>query len=162
MPCLSEKKCFKCGRLLDRSQFYRHPQMDDGLLGKCKDCARRDVIVNRQRRIDYYRRYDILRARLPHRRALNARVTKVLRQIPLFRRAHDQVRYAVARGKISKSPCLVCGSIKVVAHHENYKEPLKVMWLCSAHHSARHKELRLEGKDPLLAARIAHASGGAI
>lgn len=36
------KKCFKCGKLKPRSDFYAHPRMGDKLLGKCKDCTRRD------------------------------------------------------------------------------------------------------------------------
>ena len=37
------KKCFKC--LLEKpiDEFYRHPKMGDGYLGKCKDCTRSDT-----------------------------------------------------------------------------------------------------------------------
>lgn len=43
---MDTKKCFKCGRELPLSSFYKHPQMSDGHLNKCKDCARRDVKTN--------------------------------------------------------------------------------------------------------------------
>lgn len=36
------KKCFKCGREKDEGSFYKHPGTADGLLGKCKDCTRKD------------------------------------------------------------------------------------------------------------------------
>jgi hypothetical protein len=37
------KTCFKCGTEKSLSEFYKHPQMKDGLLGKCKKCTRADA-----------------------------------------------------------------------------------------------------------------------
>lgn len=38
------------------------------------------------------------------------------------------------RGKLVKKPCRVCGSLVVQMHHEDYKKPLMVQWLCITHH----------------------------
>lgn len=40
------KQCFKCGQLKDLTQFYKHNQMKDGHLNKCKSCAKNDVSIN--------------------------------------------------------------------------------------------------------------------
>jgi hypothetical protein len=37
------KKCFKCGLEKPLSEFYKHPRMKGGCLGKCKDCTKLDV-----------------------------------------------------------------------------------------------------------------------
>lgn len=45
---------------------------------------------------------------------------------------------AMASGQLEKGPCEKCGRAHVVAHHDDYAEPLRVRWLCDVHHSAWH------------------------
>lgn len=37
------KVCFKCETMKPLSEYYKHKQMGDGLLGKCKDCTKNDT-----------------------------------------------------------------------------------------------------------------------
>lgn len=43
--------------------FYKHPQMGDGHINKCKDCTKKDVRNNYKDNKDYYREYDKYRQR---------------------------------------------------------------------------------------------------
>ena len=128
------KECFKCYEVLPLSEFYRHPRMTDGHLGKCKRCARRDSRENRERNRDYYLAYD--------RSRVAGKVAGVRRSIakhPHKNRARVHVHNALARGKMQRQPCEVCGIDKADAHHEDYDKPLEVRWLCRKHHGEVHR-----------------------
>jgi hypothetical protein len=45
---------------------------------------------------------------------------------------------AIKTGKLIKTPCQICGEIKVEAHHQDYYQPLLITWLCKIHHLIEH------------------------
>lgn len=54
------------------------------------------------------------------------------------KRARTDAYLAVKRGELKKLPCEICGKERVEAHHEDYKKPLQVRWLCRRHHLQLH------------------------
>ena len=131
----SEKTCFKCRKTKPLSDFYKHPKMGDGHLGKCKDCACHDVRENRKIRADYYRAYDCKRGN----RMTVEDIRKQREAHPEWNKAHRAVSWAKKAGKLKAQPCECCGSSTLVhAHHDDYSKPLEVRWLCPLHHKMVH------------------------
>jgi hypothetical protein len=145
----SLKTCFKCGQQQPRTEFYKHPEMGDGLLGKCKSCTKADVSKHRLENIDKIRQYDKDRSLLPHRRKLANEISSKWRRADRRRmKSHNAVARAIKSGLLDRKPCLVCGAAKSEAHHESYDRPIDVTWLCTIHHKARHKQMAIDGIEP--------------
>jgi len=53
--------------------------------------------------------------------------------------AHKAVQTAVARGKMVRGNCEICGSEDAHAHHDDYLDRLNVRWFCKEHHEDIHK-----------------------
>lgn len=132
------KQCFKCRKVKPLDEFYRHPQMGDGYLGKCKDCTKRDTQLNYRVRLEQYHEYDRERYQEPVRRAQSYHQTvKQRARHPEKARAYGAVSRAVRNGRLTRGPCEICGTtVKVEAHHTDYSKPLDVRWLCRTHHRA--------------------------
>ena len=138
------KSCFKCGETKPLSAFYKHKQMADGHVNKCKECNKFDVRKNRALRVDYYREYDKSRGN----RQSYEYVKEYRLRYPNKYKAHCMVHNSIKAKKLYKEPCVVCGTDEnVVAHHNDYLKPLNVVWMCQAHHCQWHKE-NGEGLNP--------------
>lgn len=132
---MDKKVCFKCQKTLPLTEFYKHSQMADGRLNKCKECNKRDVRDNRKSNIEYYREYDKKRGN----RQTNEYRKKYREDYPNKYKARTMVNNAISGGKLFREPCEICGSKRSVhAHHDDYSKPLNIRWLCAAHHSQWH------------------------
>jgi hypothetical protein len=140
-----EKKCFACLETKPLSDFYKHPKMADGHLGKCKECQKSASIKNRLDNVERYREYDRARGKLPHRVASAIAQSKKWRAEDSRRaRCHNAVAKALKSGKLQPEPCTVCGSENAVAHHTSYDHPLDVVWVCQVHHKELHRRMNNE------------------
>ncbi len=67
----------------------------------------------------------------------------------LRNRTRKRTRDLVRWGRLKQKPCIVCGGRNVIAHHEDYLNPFKVIWICELHHKEYH-----DGKIALFNGRL--------
>jgi hypothetical protein len=114
---VKSKRCFKCEETKSITEFYAHPEMADGRLGKCKTCTKKDVSNYWHEHAVVLRQTDGIRRRI--KRAANQKTSNAIRDKRLVRA--DQ--------------CFYCGDTEGIdAHHWNYYRPLDVTWLCARCH----------------------------
>lgn len=132
------KPCFKCNEVKPLSEYYKHAQMKDGHLNKCKVCAKKDVHVYRHESPSREKILAYDRARGNRQSAEDLR--KYREKYPKKYKAHCLVNYAIKSKKLFREPCQVCGNQNTHGHHDDYDKPLNVRWLCSIHHWEWHIE----------------------
>lgn len=135
------KTCFKCEATKPYSEFYRHGQMGDGYLGKCKDCTRSDVRAHREANIERYREQERERGREAEKIASSVRTTRAWRQKHPDRHiAHGR---ALRAHRLAPELCERCKQPKrLERHHPDYSQPLLVEWLCKPCHYRADVERR--------------------
>lgn len=138
-----DKQCFKCKEVKPLAEFYKHKQMADGHLNKCKECTKSDTRENRKKNIDYYRAYDNARGNRQSREY----VAEYRQRFPNKYRAHRMVGNAIRKGHLVPKDCEECGTEKTHGHHDDYLVPLDVRWLCPVCHRKWHDE-NGEGLNP--------------
>lgn len=142
----SIKTCFKCEISKPLGEYYRHKEMFDGHLNKCKECTKADV--RQHRRSDEHREKV-----LAYDRNRGCRQTKAYRdnhrmQRPEEYKARTMVSNALRSGKLEKPDrCQNCGDKSPLhGHHPDYSKPLSVVWLCVPCHRQIHAFNNLEKK----------------
>ena len=145
--CLSEqeqtKVCFKCDQNLPLTAFYKHRGMKDGRLNKCIECAKSEALKHRHDNVERIREYDRRRSKDHKRVAAQIERTKRYRAFnPVKYQAHTAVSNALRKGSLIKpEKCSECDEVgQVHGHHDDYRKPLMVRWLCPVCHKAWHQE----------------------
>jgi hypothetical protein len=150
-PGEAMKICRGCQEQKPAHDFYRHRKMADGRLNHCRECVRKRVREHRLKNVEAVRAYDRRRSLREERRA-DSRVRSRSRTrrppVPtakyrLHRWAHSATWNAIRAGQlVAPERCEVCGAAeKLEAHHEDYRRPLEVRWLCAGCHGNRHREI---------------------
>lgn len=129
------KTCFKCDAEKPLGEFYTHPEMADGHLNKCKECAKKDARKNGQK--EHVKARDRERNKLPHRKADRYKHQKMHRKEA---NARNAVYEAVKSGKLKKpNTCEECNKkCDPDGHHDDYEKRLDVRWLCRSCHAHHH------------------------
>ena len=152
------KICIKCKIEKDQSEYYKHSGMKNGYLNKCKECCKGDTKSNYQKNKVYYAEYDRLRLDDEKRKAAKKEYSRKLRitnpgKVLEYHRKYDKNKKAASgklnkalfRKEIIKKPCVICGNEKSEGHHDNYENPLSVVWLCRKHHGMAHRKAIKQG-----------------
>ena len=139
-----------CSTQKPLTDYYKHPKMALGVLGRCKVCHKYEINRLRAENPEKYRKRDRMRGQTVERRKQIADKNKRKRAAlgPIYDKAHNAFTRAVKKGTLIMpdhcSRCLV--QCRPQGHHDDYNKPLDVMWLCPICHAARHGELgRLRG-----------------
>lgn len=154
-------ECKFCKEYKEESEFYVSNK------NKCKQCIKKAVNQRRIREIDKIREYDRNRPNAKERVAQNKeRINRYKTENPdkhkkyneqkrnwskknkHKRNAHLKVSRALYNGIIKRpDTCDECNQLKKIeAHHEDYKKPLEVMWLCIECHNKRHIEINNQAR----------------
>jgi len=122
---ITTKKCFKCSKIKPLSAFYKHNEMTDGHLGKCKECTKKDVRLHRDNNIERVKKYDRDRG---------------------FRGTRGKI-YSLNKLK-PKGNCLFCGSSdNLEKHHPDYSYPRKIIVLCRSCHRTTHAIVSMSSEE---------------
>lgn len=156
----THKPCKVCGSEKCLDAFSRNNTMSDGRINTCKACeaayrraysllphvierrklTRRKRLSDpskRQKQDDHMRRW---RSLPENKLKIAERRKRYYTNNPHKKLAHKAVERAVRLGQLVPEPCCICGK-KAMAHHEDYSNPLEVVWLCPKHHIQLHAGL---------------------
>jgi len=140
------KKCFKCDQVKPLSAYYKHKQMADGHLNKCKECTKKDVDHREKRlrndpewvekekiraRDKYYRLYS------DGRHYLSAENKKI---------AMDKYRAKYPEKYLANNKSQRLKKEGFEKHHWNYSEGFEkdVIWLTKKDHAFIHRYIQYD------------------
>lgn len=137
---MKEKQCFKCGKVLPITEFYRHSQMGDGHLNKCKECTKKDAYkrYSRKSKDESWLELERARGREKYKRLKYKDKFKRTRSICSEESRISRMLRARGYDTIGKE-----------AHHWNYNIPYSVFLLSRRAHKCIHKYIHVNYSNKL-------------
>lgn len=138
---MEAKKCFKCGRVLPLSDFYKNRLMADGHLNKCKECTKRDVHNNyiKKRLDEKFITKERERGREKYWRLYSPKMHNPRNDhsnVESYSKCHSTRRYLTNLGiNLTDSE---------VIHHWNYNYPYDVFVISKKAHRLAHRFLTID------------------
>jgi len=117
-----KRRCNRCGRWLGLENYYKNRNTHT----YCKECSRlccREYYNKNKKELCLKKARYVKRYREKYR---------------LVYQAHCIIKRLLEKKEIAQKPCEICNSTPTNAHHDDYKYPYKIRWLCSIHHKEWH------------------------
>lgn len=140
---MDTKICFKCGKEKSLDDFYKHKQMKDGRLNKCKSCTKSDSENQRQKNLKKEGWHEKEKAR---QRYKYYRLNYKSKHKPTSEKKHKYIstyknKYPEKVSAMNKSSSLFKKGFE--KHHWSYNvgDEKDVIWMTKQAHSFLHRFL---------------------
>lgn len=144
------KICNRCKQEKLVNQFHKNRFRCDGLTGQCKDCRqkmkRQNIEKNREHNRKYFKAHRDSRREYGRRRYhanpkyFIQKTQEYQARNPEKNKCRNIINGKIKHNKRKRGKCFMCGTPeRIHAHHENYKFPLWVLWICIHHHGWYHR-----------------------
>ncbi len=119
----TEKKCYRCKKVLPLTEFTKHSQKPDGLFPYCKQChlaSNREWVNN-------------------HREQYRKTQRDRLRKYRIGQNGKNLIHVINKRDYPSDEKCEICRErVRLVYHHWDNSDFSKGMWICTKCHVSAH------------------------
>jgi hypothetical protein len=162
---ITHKTCSKCQETKGLESFSKNRSRPDGFRSSCKACDAISRKIYREKNLSKVRaaslnwyRENKERSNKNHIKWREENVEKSRSRNRAYRernqdkvKCRNKTRAALKSGRLIKPPyCSINNSTcskNLEVHHNDYRDPMNVFWLCKKHHVAWHRVFKpLEGK----------------